>query len=235
MKHDCLIQLNNVSCSFKARKGRLRTGVYEAFRDVTFDIHAGETLGVVGSNGAGKSTLLKIIARILLPNAGTITYRDNISISLLALQLGFSPELSGRYNAIMGAILLGYTRQEAEARLDDIIEFSGLGPWIDEPVKTYSSGMSARLGFAVAMETTPDILLVDEVLGVGDEQFRNKSVAAMREKMLSGQTVVFVSHDIGTMQELCTRVLWLDGGSVRMIGETEQVLAAYMESMQPAG
>ncbi|MGE4420702.1 MAG: ABC transporter ATP-binding protein [Pseudodesulfovibrio sp.] len=232
MSGDWLISLEGVGCSFKARKGRLRLGEYEAFNDISFNLYPGETLGVVGRNGAGKTTLLRILARIFLPNKGTIRFRDDLTISLLSLQLGFSPDLSGRYNAIMGAILLGYTRKEAEARLDRIIEFSGLGAWIDEPIKTYSDGMCARLGFAVAMETSPDVLLVDEVLGVGDETFRNKSVMAMKERLKSGQTVVFVSHDVHTLQELCTRVIWLEHGRVRMDGSAEDVLSAYMDFMR---
>jgi len=231
MSKECLIRLDNVGCSFKVRKGHFRSGVYEAFRAVTFDLSSGETLGIIGRNGAGKSTLLKILARILTPNVGTIKFRDHLTISLLALQLGFSIELSGRSNAMMGGMLLGYTRKEVEARMDRIIDFSGLGAWIDEPVRTYSTGMAARLGFSVAIETSPDVLLVDEVLGVGDEEFRRKSFTAIKEKMHSGQTVVFVSHDTTSLRELCTRVIWLEGGVVRMQGEPIAVIEEYLDDM----
>jgi lipopolysaccharide transport system ATP-binding protein len=197
--------------------------------DVSLDLHPGETHGLIGRNGAGKSTLLRLIAGIILPDSGHITYRAGLSVSLLSLQLGFSPELSGRDNAIMGAMMLGYSKREALERLDSVIAFSELNEWIDEPIKTYSTGMKARLGFAVAMELSPDVLLVDEVLGVGDENFRKKSVQAMKEKMKSGQTVVFVSHSLGTVRELCSRVSWIEGGKTQMVGEPETVIAKYQD------
>ncbi|MFH1216831.1 MAG: ABC transporter ATP-binding protein [Pseudomonadota bacterium] len=222
-----LISLQNIGCSYKVRKGRFRFRSYDALKDISLDIFKGETVGIIGRNGAGKSTLLHILARIITPNCGKIFFHQDISISLLSLQLGFTPELSGRDNAIMGAMLLGYTKKEALNRFPRIVAFSELGDWINEPVKTYSSGMKARLGFAIAMEMSPDILLVDEVLGVGDEAFRKKSIAAMKEKMLSGQTVIFVSHQPQTIRELCTRLAWLEKGAVKMVGGTEEVLGAY--------
>lgn len=199
----------------------------EVFKHLSFDIIAGETLGIIGDNGSGKSTLLKLIAGIFSPINGRIIKQPGLSISLLSLQLGFFPELSGHDNAVMGAIFLGKTQKEALERLPDIIEFSQLGNWINEPLKTYSSGMRARLGFSVAMEICPDVLLVDEVLGVGDQSFRQKSLRAMKKKMTSGQTSVFVSHNLNEVAELCSRVCWLDKGQIRMLGETSTVVAAY--------
>jgi lipopolysaccharide transport system ATP-binding protein len=221
------ISLENVGCSYRVRHGLMQHRIYKALKSVSFTLYRGETLGLIGRNGAGKSTLLRLIAGILLPDAGRITTHCPGSISLLTLQLGFSSELSGRDNAIMGAMLMGYSRSQANERLDGIIAFSDLGDWIDEPLKTYSSGMRARLGFAVAMETSPDILLVDEVLGVGDEAFRRKSVKAMKEKMGSNQTVVFVSHQPQIIKELCSRVVWIEEGVTRMEGETNDIMAEY--------
>jgi lipopolysaccharide transport system ATP-binding protein len=221
------ISLEHIACSYQIRRGFMSHRKYQALRDVCFTLYKGETLGLIGRNGAGKSTLLRLIAGIILPDAGRIIFHGSSTISLLTLQLGFSPELSGRDNAIMGALLMGYSRQEAQQRLEDIIAFSELQEWIDEPLKTYSSGMRARLGFAVAMETSPDVLLVDEMLGVGDESFRKKSVRAMKAKMGSDQTVVFVSHQPQVIKELCSRVVWIDEGVTRMEGPVDQVLAEY--------
>jgi lipopolysaccharide transport system ATP-binding protein len=225
-----LISLRNVACRYGIRQGRLGFKYYDALTDLTMNIYHGETLGVVGRNGAGKSTLLKLISRIILPDMGEIIYHKSVSVSLLTLELGFSPELSGRYNAIMGAMFLGHTKKEAIARLHRIVEFAELEEWIEDPLKTYSSGMRARLGFAVAMEMNPDILLIDEVLGVGDEAFMEKSVNAMKEKMRNGQTVVFVSHSAPLVQSLCSRTVWIENGATRMIGDTGEVLQAYHES-----
>lgn len=167
-----LISLQNVGCSFYVRKSRLSLNKVEALKDVTLDIFEGETLGLIGHNGAGKSTLLQILARILTPTSGKLVIREGISISLLTLQLGFSPELTGRENAILGAMYLGYSRKEAQARLEKILDFAEIGAWADEPTRTYSTGMQARLGFAVALEMAPDIMLIDEILGVGDAYFQ---------------------------------------------------------------
>lgn len=226
-----IISLENIACHYRYRKDRFRFGVYEALRDINLTLHQGETLGVLGRNGAGKSTLLKLIAGIIRPDSGQIFMHEQVSISLLTLQLGFSEELTGRDNAIMGAMLLGNTKSRALARLDDIKAFSELGDWFYEPIKSYSSGMCARLGFAVAMEMSPDVLLIDEVLGVGDEVFRQKSAAAMKAKMQSGQTTLFVSHDLHTVRELCSRVVWIENGVTRMEGQTDHVLEHYLEHL----
>lgn len=227
-----IISLENVGCTYSVRKGFLRVGKYEALNDVSFSINRGETIGIIGRNGAGKSTLLRLVAGVIQPDAGNVIRHTPVSISLLTLQLGFSTELTGRDNAILGAMFLGHSRKDALASLDGINDFAELGHWFEEPLKSYSSGMKARLGFAVAMEMSPDVLLVDEVLGVGDESFRKKSTAAMKEKMLSGQTVLFVSHNANTIRELCSSVVWIENGVTKMVGETKEVLAAYAASLK---
>lgn len=229
MNSEPIITLQNVGCTYAVRKGFLRVGKYEALKNVSFTIHRGETVGLIGRNGAGKSTLLRIVAGVILPDVGRIIRHEHVSISLLTLQLGFSAELTGRDNAILGAMLLGHSRKDAIASLESINEFAELGSWFNEPLKSYSSGMKARLGFAVAVEMSPDVLLVDEVLGVGDESFRRKSTTIMKEKMLSGQTVLFVSHNAATIKELCTSVVWIENGVTQMAGNTNDVLAAYTE------
>lgn len=226
-----IITLQDVGCRYSVRSGFMKMSSYEALKSVSFDIHRGETVGVIGRNGAGKSTLLRLVAGVIRPNSGEIFRHFPVSISLLTLQLGFSAELTGRDNAVLGAMLLGHSYKDAKASLDGINGFAELGDWFDEPLKAYSSGMRARLGFAVAMEMSPDVLLVDEVLGVGDESFRKKSTAAMKEKMLSGQTVLFVSHHAQTIRELCSSVVWIENGTTRMVGGTDEVLNAYSESL----
>jgi len=229
---DQLLSLHHVGCRYKIRNKRFSFSHFEALKDVSFSIFKGETLGIVGQNGAGKSTLLKLISGILLPNRGEVVYHRQVTVSLLSLQMGFSPELSGRDNAIMGAMLLGYSKAEALEHLDAIIEFAELRERIKDPLKTYSTGMKARLGFAVAMKMNPDILLVDEALGVGDAAFREKSTKVMKEKMKSGQTVVFVSHQDHAVKSLCSRAAWLDRGVIRCIGDVEYVLEAYQQDMK---
>ncbi|MEZ7196965.1 ABC transporter ATP-binding protein [Pseudodesulfovibrio karagichevae] len=228
MSTPALVTFDHVRCSFKVRQGLFRFRTYDALRDISLSINQGDTLGVIGNNGAGKSTLLKLIAGILVPDSGLIQYFQPASVALLSLQMGFNPQLSGRINAIINAMLIGFTREEAEARLDRIIEFAELREWIDSPLKTYSSGMQARLGFGVALEMSPDILLIDEVLGVGDQSFQQKSSRAMQEKMQSEQTIVFVSHDLATVKSLCNRCLWIEDGQTMAEGGTDEVIAAYL-------
>ena len=235
MKDDLIVTLENVGCCFRIRQKMLRFKSYEALKDVSLTLKRGEALGVIGRNGAGKSTLLKIIAGILRPDSGRIVLHGSPSIALLTMQLGFSNELSGRYNAILGAMLLGYTKQEALTRLDHIIAFAELGQWIDEPLKTYSSGMRARLGFAVAMEMSPDVLLIDEALGVGDVAFQKKSMKAMLEKFQSDQTIVFVSHAAASVKRLCNRVVWIEDGVTRMEGDAAEVVDAYEQYLTDGG
>lgn len=197
-----------------------------ALKNVSFELYAGDSLGVIGRNGAGKTTLLRLLGGIIQPDSGTIE-NYGVSTALLSLQVGFDPELSGRVNAIFSGMLLGYRKKEVIAQLDKIIEFAELESFIDLPVKSYSSGMQARLGFAVALEMNPDVLLIDEVLGVGDVEFRKKSMSVMKEKLLSDQTIVLVSHDANTISNLCNRAVWIEEGVSRMVGDSAEVVAAY--------
>lgn len=222
-----IIECKNMDCKFYVRKSRLKLREVDALKNVSLSLHEGETLGIIGHNGAGKSTLLQIFARILMPTAGEVVFRDSLSISLLRLQLGFAAELTGCENAILGAMYLGFSRKEAEARLEKILDFAEIGDWAHEPIRTYSTGMSARLGFAVAMEMEPDVMLIDETLGVGDAYFQKKSSEVLMRKMQEGQTTVLVSHSDATMAKLCSRVVWLHDGTVHMMGKPDEVLTAY--------
>lgn len=221
-----IINIENVSVFFKQRKSFFRHQLHYALSDINFDVYEGETLGIIGRNGCGKSTLLKIIAGIIEPDSGSVAF-DNINISLLTLSAGFDEELTGRDNAIVSSMLLGYSKLEAIQNVDAINEFAELHNSFNEPVKTYSSGMRARLGFAVATTMQTDVLLVDEILGVGDTSFRKKAEKVILDKMQSDQTVIFVSHNAAQVNRLCDRVIWLEGGEIEGIGDTEVVLKDY--------
>lgn len=221
-----LIVLQNVGVAFKRGKSLREGSAFEALKDVSFSINSGDSLGIIGRNGAGKTTLLRLLAGIYKPDRGMIIKQD-IRTALLALQIGFDGELSGRVNAILSGMLLGFVKNEVESKLDRIIEFAELGSFIDQPVKTYSAGMRARLGFSVALELNPDVLLIDEVLGVGDAEFRKKSIAVMHEKLLSDQTIVLVSHDANTVKRLCNRAVWIEDGVTKMDGNSAEVVDAY--------
>jgi ABC-type polysaccharide/polyol phosphate transport system ATPase subunit len=216
----------------------LRRGaeVYEEFwalRDVSFDVPSGTTLGLIGANGAGKSTMLKVLSKILVPDRGQVRMDGRVS-ALLELGAGFHPELSGRENIFLNGTILGMTQAELDRRFDDIVEFAGLGHAIDNAVKTYSSGMQARLGFSVAVSIEPDILIVDEVLAVGDEEFQRRSLERMNELRSGGRTAIFVSHGLGQVQQICDSAVWLDHGQVRATGRTEDVINDYLRSVSPA-
>ena len=232
MKNQSLITLDSIECLFRVRQGRFRYRKFAALKNISLSINKGETLGIIGRNGSGKSTLLRIINGIYLPNRGEVVYHEKINISLLSLQAGFDPELPGTMNAVLSAMFLGFTKKQASAKLESIIQFSELGAWIHEPIKTYSTGMRARLGFAVAIEMSPDVLLIDEVLGVGDQSFRDKSMNAMKEKIKSEMTIVFVSHSLSSVRELCDRVAWLDQGEIQMVGGVDRVIKLYQEESQ---
>ena len=222
------LRLRNVGVSYTLSRGLFHKHLYWALKDLSFDLYHGETLGILGRNGAGKSTLLRLLTGIIEPDRGTIE-RDDSQVSLLSLGVGFVKHLTGRENAILSGILLGMRRQEVEAHMPDIIDFAELDEFIDQPLRTYSSGMRARLGFSVAFQADPDILLVDEVLGVGDLAFNQKSTAVMKERIKSNRTVVIVSHSMSTMRELCDRVVWIDDGKTLMQGNPKQVLRAYTD------
>lgn len=227
-----LLSLDQVGLAF--RPGGLSLRRREPFwvlKDVTFTLYSGETLGVIGRNAAGKSTLLRLLAGILAHDRGTFINQGHTT-ALLSLQTGFVPYLTGRQNAILSGILLGLRRREVEARMDAIIDFSELGDFIDEPLSNYSSGMRARLGFAVAYQVEPDILLIDETLGVGDEAFLAKSTEAMHARIRSDKTIVLVSHNPGTIRKLCDRAIWLEEGVTLAAGPVDEVAKAYHEELQ---
>jgi lipopolysaccharide transport system ATP-binding protein len=202
-----------------------------ALRDVSFDVREGEAVGLLGANGAGKSTLLKILSRITEPSGGIARLRGRVA-SLLEVGTGFHPELTGRENIFLNGTILGMTRAEIRSRFDDIVAFAEVERFIDTPVKRYSSGMYVRLAFAVAAHLTPEILLVDEVLAVGDYQFQKKCLGRMGEVARSGRTVVFVSHNLASIEDLCDRSVLLKRGRVEKIGSSTEVIAHYLSSME---
>jgi len=218
--------------SLKSAVMRGRTSVHEDFwavKDTSFDVMTGETFGLVGDNGSGKSTLLKCMAQILYPDRGSITMNGRVA-ALLEVGSGFHPELSGRENIFLNGSILGMTKREIQAKFDEIVDFSGVGEFIDQPVKNYSSGMYVRLGFSVAINVDPDILLVDEVLAVGDESFQRKCAAKFKEFRDVGKTVIIVSHALGTMIEMCDRVAWLQHGDLLGLGDPAEVIGQYRRS-----
>ncbi len=205
-----------------------------ALRDVAFEVHRGETLGIIGRNGAGKSTLLKLLSRITLPTEGEIRMKGRMS-SLLEVGTGFNPELTGRENIFLNGAILGMRKAEIAGKLDDIIAFSGIQHHIDSPVKRYSSGMKVRLGFSVAAHLEPEILVIDEVLAVGDAEFQRKCLGKMKDVSRSGRTILFVSHNMTAIASLCSRVLWMHDGRVRMNGATDEVVRAYLSTYTQYG
>ena len=234
MSGEKVIELRNVGVCYTRKAGYMRHAKFWALHDVSFDLMHGETLGVIGRNGAGKSTLLRLLSGILAPDTGELIRRTE-RISLLALQAGFIPYLSGRENAILSGMLLGMPRRLVEERMDEMVRFADLEDFIDEPLRTYSSGMRARLGFTVAAQADPDVLLIDEVLGVGDASFKEKSAAVMREKIASDKTVVIVTHHPETILDLCDRVVWVEKGVTVEMGEPREVVKHYQQSVAQGG
>jgi ABC-2 type transport system ATP-binding protein len=209
------------------RRGRARFEEFTALDDVSLEIDAGETFGFIGENGSGKSTLLKCIAKILRPDEGEIAVEGKIS-ALLELGAGFHPELSGRENVYLNGSILGLSKKDLDQRFDDIVEFAGLERFIDTAVKNYSSGMYVRLGFSVAINVNPDVLLVDEVLAVGDESFQRRCADKFAEFKQAGKTIVIVSHGLGSVRTMCDRVLWLEHGKAMMVGDSADVIDGYL-------
>lgn len=201
-----------------------------ALRDLSFAVDRGEAFGIIGRNGSGKSTILKLISGILKPTSGKIAVNGRIA-ALIELGAGFHPEITGRENIYINGIMLGLTRRDIEQRFDKIVEFSGIGEFLDQPVKTYSSGMYVRLGFAVAVHVDPDILIIDEVLSVGDEEFSARCVAKIQEMKYRGVTLVFVTHQLDQVRTLCDRALWLDHGRLEAIGDPMRVVDAYLQEV----
>jgi ABC-type polysaccharide/polyol phosphate transport system ATPase subunit len=209
--------------------GRMRAREVQelvALDAIDLTINKGEAFGIIGRNGAGKSTLLRVMARTLKPDGGTINVYGKTS-TLLQLGVGFNMELSGRRNVLLGGLAAGLRKKEIDAKFDSIVEYAELGEAIDRPVRTYSSGMFSRLAFSVGMALEPNILLLDEVLAVGDESFRGKSMATMKELLAKAGTIVFVSHALPNVAEFCDRVMWLEDGKIRQLGEAGAVVEAY--------
>jgi len=236
-----IIQLENVCVSYRLPSERIGTFKEYAIRklqrkirfekfwalsDISLQVNRGEVFGLIGNNGAGKSTMLKVISKVLKPTKGRVVVYGKIA-PLLELGAGFHPELSGRENVFLNGALLGYSRAEMEAVFDEIVEFSELEQFINAPVRTYSSGMFARLGFAVATAHMPEILILDEILSVGDEAFQKKSRDRLQSFQRKGSTVLMVSHALDTMIGMCDRIAWIDHGKTKKIGEPQEVIAAY--------
>jgi len=201
-----------------------------ALDDVSFQVARGESFGIIGPNGSGKSTMLKLISGILKPTRGIVAVDGRVS-ALIELGAGFHPEISGRENVYINGIMLGLTKKEIDSRFGQIVEFAGIGSFLDQPVKTYSSGMYVRLGFAVAVHADPDILLVDEVLSVGDEEFSQKCVARIKEMKYRGVTMIFVTHQLDLVRTICDRAMWLDHGRAEGIGEPIRVIDQYLQKV----
>lgn len=206
-----------------------------ALRGLNLEVRRGEKLGVVGRNGCGKSTLLRLLAGIIEPDEGSVRYiRPDLHVQLLALGVGFEGTLSGAENAILSGLFMGKSRRHMESKLGEIREFSELGDAFDRPVNTYSSGMASRLGFSIALQTDPEVFLIDEVLSVGDHAFSQKSQAAIREKFKPETTVILISHEANTIKEVCGRAVWLSRGRILAEGAPDEVCRVYEESTKPA-
>jgi len=239
---ETIFELNNISVYFNkhaiqqrslkhtvghffSRNGHLKI---HALNDITLTIQAGEHVGIIGRNGAGKSTLLRVLTRIITPQHGHIYFdKSKHIVPLLELGIGFQPDLSGRENCYLSGTLMGYSKKEIDQKMDSIIRFSELGDFIDEPVKNYSSGMYARLAFAIATDVQPEVLLVDEVFGVGDEFFMRKCIIRMQRLMQAGTTIIFVSHNLDFLVTQCDRLIWLDKGAVAMDGNPQEIVDSY--------
>ena len=243
MSDDVVIELKDVSLKFKLQREKtpsLKEVIikfltrkvsyvdFYALKDINLKVKRGESVGIIGRNGAGKTTLLRVIAGIYKPTSGKVTVKGRI-MPIIELGAGFDMELTGRENIFLNGLLLGMTRKEIEERYDEIVEFSGLGEFINSPMRTYSSGMKLRLGFSIATAIDPDIILIDEVFAVGDREFREKCVRRMREMMKKGATLLFVSHDMDAIKENCERVIWLEGGKIKKKGNSEEVLSCYIQ------
>ena len=197
-------------------------------KDINLEIKKGETVALIGVNGSGKSTLLKLMTKIIYPTKGKIITNGKLT-SLLELGAGFHPDFTGRENIYFNASIFGLTRSEIESRIDDIIEFAELGDFIDSPVRTYSSGMYMRLAFSVAINVDAEVLLIDEILAVGDQHFQDKCFAKLRELKESNKTIVIVSHSLGSIKDLCDRAIWINNGEVRLDGKTKDVIDEYLK------
>jgi len=227
-QHSELIRLDGVGVAYRKRNGAFHRSDYWALKDISFSVSSGETLAILGRNGAGKSTLLRLLSDIIRPDRGEVSRTAGLKIALLSIQAGFIQSLTGRQNAVISGITLGLPKRQIDQCIDQIISFSELGEFIDQPVASYSSGMKARLGFSIAIQMDPDILLIDEVISVGDEDFRKKSSAIIHQRVQSDETTVLVTHNANLARSLCTRAIWIENGRVRMDGSAESVIDAYV-------
>ena len=241
LKKDIAIKVSNMTKTFKlysdkpnTMKERLVRGfkskneVHTVLKSIDLEIKKGETVALIGVNGSGKSTLLKLMTKIIFPNKGTVETQGKLT-SLLELGAGFHPDFTGRENIYFNAAIFGLTKKEIDDRLNEIIEFSELGEFIDSPIRTYSSGMYMRLAFAVAINVNADILLIDEILAVGDQHFQDKCFAKLEELAKSDMTIVIVSHSIDPLRKLCNRGIWINNGEVQMDGKFDKVVNAYIK------
>ncbi len=229
ISYRCLKSFSIRKSLFQLKKSKVE--VYEAVRDVSFQVPKGEIMGMVGRNGSGKSTMLRAIAGIIAPDSGTIDLHGH-NVSLMSIGVGFQKKLSGRENILLSGMLLGFSEKQVRDKMDEIIKFAELGRFIDMPVKTYSSGMYSKLAFSITAVLESDIMLIDEVLSVGDAKFKKKSYRKMKELISNkNRTVVIVSHSSETLRKLCTTLMWLHNGKIRMLGKTDEVLEAYEKFM----
>ena len=242
-----MIEIKNVSKSFKIYRDKATTlkerllflrsskaDVFWALKNINLTVESGKTVGLIGHNGSGKSTLLKLITKIIYPTDGEIITHGRVS-SLLELGAGFHPDFTGRENIYINASIFGLSRKEIDTKLESIIEFSELRDFIDSPIRTYSSGMYTRLAFSVAVHVSPDILLIDEILAVGDINFQKKCIAKIKEFKKKGVTIVFVSHNMNDVLEICDSVVWLDKGRMVEYGDTEEIAKKYLDEMNRRG
>ena len=248
MSKDTIIQLNNVSMkfnlgiekefsikqafvnffSFKKNK-KTKKGYFWALSDISFDVKRGEVIGLIGSNGAGKSTMLKVVSGVMKPTKGIVTVSGVIS-PMIELGAGFDPELTARENIFLNGAILGYSKRFLEEKFDEIVEFSELKDFLDVPVKNFSSGMTAKLAFSIATIVDPEILIVDEILSVGDIKFQEKSKNKMLEMIKGGTTVLYVSHSLESIMQLCDKVIWIEHGKMIKMGKTKQICEEYYNS-----
>jgi ABC-2 type transport system ATP-binding protein/lipopolysaccharide transport system ATP-binding protein len=244
--NNVMIQLKGISVAYRLIRERPRTfqeniinylkgkrvqpETLWALKGLSFDVNKGDCLGVIGHNGAGKSTLLKVISNVIKPLEGSIRVHGKLA-PLIEISAGFDPELTARENIFLNTSILGFTRKEIESKFSNIIAFTELEDFINTPLKNFSSGMTARLGFSIATEVNPDILIVDEVLAVGDTHFKKKSKARILEFRKKGTTILFVSHNMGVVRQLCNKALWLDHGTMKMFGDTKEVIAGYRKTL----
>ena len=229
IRYKCLNKISIKKSLFSIKKTRVE--IFEAVRGISFNVPKGEIMGIVGKNGSGKSTLLRAIAGIFAADEGTINLHGH-SVSLLSIGVGFQKKLTGRENILLSGMLLGFTEEQVRLKMNEIIKFSELGKFIDRPVKTYSSGMHSKLAFSITAILETEIMLVDEVLSVGDTKFKKKSFKKMKELISNEErTVIIVSHNGETLRKLCDTILWLHDGKIKMQGESEEVLAKYEEFM----